>query len=193
MKRYAAAIALAGTLVCASRPGHAESLAGDPDATADLGSGRRNTRGRMDKLDVDFVDLYPKIGDKRAAMMGLALGYRVLPELTTGVYFDATLFGAAADLRDACHATDDCYARHFRFGSFVQMHFGPNSSIDPWITLAAGASTYHRFGADVSAMIGLDLRLGDVVAIGPMFTRTQSIAGGQPSWNAFGAHMLFTF
>ena len=193
MNKHVVVIALTAAMLVAMRPARAESLVGDPDAALDLASGQRNVRGRIDKLDVDLLDLYPKIGGARTPMLGIALGYRWLPELTTGLYFDATLFGGAPDPGDPCHATDDCYARHTRFGSFAQMHFGPNSVVDPWITLAAGASTYHRLGADASAMLGLDLRFGDAIAIGPLFTRTQSLAGAQPSWNAFGAHMLFTF
>ena len=193
MNKHVVVGALAAAMLAAMQPAHAESLVGDPDAALDLASGQRDKRGRMDKLDVDLLDLYPKIGGTRAAMMGVALGYRWLPELTTGLYFDATLFGSAPDPSDACHESGDCYARHTRFGPFAQMHFAPNSVIDPWITLAAGASTYHHLGADASAMVGLDLRFGDALAIGPLFTRTQSVIGAQPSWNAFGAHMLFTF
>lgn len=188
------------TLLCAvglaiasfSSVAHAESYAGDPDAQLDLASGQRSARGRMDRLDVDLVDLFPRIGNAHPAMIGVQLGYRWLPELTTGVYVDAALFGAAPQASDPCHQGEDCYSRHVRFGAFGQMHFGPTSFVDPWVTLAAGGSTSQRLGADVSAMLGLDLRLGDAVAIGPIVTRTQSIAGAQPSWNALGVHLLFT-
>jgi hypothetical protein len=174
------------------RAAHAESLAHDPDAALDRESGVRNTRGRMDKLDVDVVDILPSPGT-HPSMLGLGLGYRILPELTTGLYFDAALIGATQPDTDPCHASGDCFRRHVRFGTFVQMHLMPNSAIDPWFSIGAGGTTYEKLGLDASATAGLDFRFADILALGPMFTRTQTLSGPAPSWNALGVHVLLTF
>ena len=175
------------------RVARAESLANDPDAQIDKMSGVRDERGRMDRLDVDLSDTFPRFGDQRTPMVGLALGYRVLPELTTGIYFDEMLIGAVPADDDACHANGDCFRRHVRFGAFGQMHLLPTGFFDPWISIGAGGTTYEKLGVDGSATAGIDLRMGDKLAVGPFFTRTQTLAGPQPSWNALGVHVLLTF
>lgn len=175
------------------RVARAESLDHDPDAKIDRESGVRDARGRMDKLDVDVVNLLGSFDGRRPGMMGISFGYRIVPELTTGVYFDAMLLGVTAQPDDPCQATNDCFRRHVRFGTFTEMHFLPTSAIDPWISVGVGGTTFERIGLDTSASAGFDVRIGDVIAVGPLFTRTQTISGPQPSWNALGVHALLTF
>jgi hypothetical protein len=175
------------------RSARAESLTHDPDAHIDRISGVRDERGRMDRLDIELVDLFPRFGDRTPSMAGVSLGYRILPELTTGLYFDAMFVGASVPDDDPCHQSGDCFERHVRFGTFALMHLLPDSFFDPWISIGAGGTTFQKLGADGSATVGIDMRIGNTLAIGPLFTRTQTLAGPQPSWNGVGIHALLTF
>jgi hypothetical protein len=161
---------------------------GDTPATGTL---PRSTRGRLDRLDVELRDLWARGSYGHESFTELRLGYRMLPDLTLGLYFGATLFGSAtAD--DGCAASDTCYQRHVRFGGFGLVHFAPNAVFDPWLSLGVGGATYHHLGVDAEASAGLDLRMGTIMAFGPMVTHTQGF-GGEQTWNAYGVHLLFTF
>lgn len=168
-------------------PTNAPVTVGDTPSTGTL---PRSTRGRLDRLDIDLRDLWARGAYGHESFTELRLGYRMLPELTFGLYFGATLFGPAAD--DGCAANDTCYQRHVRFGGFGLMHFVPNGVFDPWLSLGVGGATYRRVGLDAEASAGIDLRMGTVMALGPMVTHTQGF-GGQQTWNAYGVHLLLTF
>ncbi len=183
-----------GAPVVPKPDGEAPPVKGGPVSVGDTpGTGKlpRSTRGRLDRLDVELRELWARGTYGHESFTELRLGYRMLPELTFGLYFGGTFLGGTTTSDDPCVASDTCYSSHVRFGAFGLMHLAPNGVFDPWLSLGLGGATYHRVGLDAEGSAGLDLRMGTVMALGPMVTHAQGF-GGQQTWNAYGVHLLIT-
>jgi opacity protein-like surface antigen len=117
----------------------------------------------------------------------LDLGYRVIPPLFLGLYFQYG-FGFVGDYVDASCDADglDCSVNDIRFGAQVHYHVLFEGQVDPWIgagfgyewmTEGASASgvsmdmTAHGFEF-LNLQLGLDFTPEDHFYLGPFFTLT---------------------
>jgi hypothetical protein len=115
----------------------------------------------------------------------LDVGYRALPELFVGAYFQYG-FGFMGDLFDESCDVDgiDCSASDVRLGVQVHYHIMPFQSVDPWVGLGLGyewltlgaegggleTSTTARGFEFANFQAGADFLVGPKAAVGPFIS-----------------------
>jgi outer membrane protein W len=114
------------------------------------------------------------------------LGYRVIPNLTIGLYGQYG-FGFVGDqISDGCDASSQisCSAHDIRLGIQAHYHFQPREKLDPWIGLGLGYEwlgiSVEGGGLEVSTTLhgfeffnfqaGLDIAVAEHFYIGPVLT-----------------------
>jgi opacity protein-like surface antigen len=115
-------------------------------------------------------------------------GYRILPALTAGAYFQYG-FGFMGKDADPCSSSGlSCSARDIRLGLQARYHFRPTLNFDPWLGVGTGyewltvsfspsgnsmfdssSSTYKGFEF-FDAQAGLDFSLFEGFTLGPAAT-----------------------
>jgi hypothetical protein len=120
------------------------------------------------------------------AAVEIDLGYRIIPELTVGVYgtFSKSQSGdSLADNTDVIGATA---------GVQAAWHFRPDRSVDPWVSLGGGwkglwldpsnAKTTALQGFELARLqVGADYRLSNDIAISPVIGGSLSMFISQDS------------
>ncbi|HET6338619.1 MAG TPA: outer membrane beta-barrel protein [Polyangiales bacterium] len=114
------------------------------------------------------------------------LGYRVIPNLTIGLYGQYGFGFVGDDASDGCDASSQisCSAHDIRLGIQAHYHFQPGQKLDPWIGLGLGyewmgfsveggglevSSTLHGFEF-FNFQAGLDIAVAEHFYIGPVLT-----------------------
>jgi hypothetical protein len=133
----------------------------------------------------------------------LGVGYRLIPELTLGVYGSGATFGRGDQV--------DSSAKLYTAAAGVQAdwHFLPaRHEIDPWVSLGGGWRGYWNAmdqgttslqGLELAkAQVGVDYRIAPAVSISPVIGADMSIfltqqAAGQNSWSNISNPNVNTF
>jgi len=123
----------------------------------------------------DVASGQPKLTDLAQAggAVQTSVGYRVIPQLTLGVYGSGAMFSRA----DQVDSTTNVYSASAGIES--DWHFLPSShQLDPWVSLSSGWRGYwvHNNQAETSLQglqiarlqLGLDYRIDNAIAISPI-------------------------
>ena len=123
----------------------------------------------------DIASKKPSLGDLGKAGGGIqgGVGYRVLPQLTLGLYGSWSMYGRG----DQADPTGHVYSS--TAGVQADWHFMPAShELDPWISLGSGwrgywmtadRGTTSMHGMELAKLqVGLDYRIAKQVAISPV-------------------------
>jgi hypothetical protein len=133
----------------------------------------------------------------------LGVGYRLIPELTLGVYGSGAMFGRGDQV--------DTSAKLYTAAAGVQAdwHFLPaRHEVDPWVSLGGGWRGYwNAMDQGTSSMqglelakvqVGVDYRIAPAVSISPVIGADMSLfltqqAAGQNAWTNINSPSVNTF
>jgi hypothetical protein len=177
----AAAVAISSTLVAGgaaadekdqgtySESEHALAPA-DHSVELTVGTGYEQAFGKMVKGQPTFTDVGTAGGAVEAGV-----GYRLIPQLTLGVYGSGGMFGRGNS--SSIDSSTNLYTASA--GAKADWHFlAAKSQLDPWISLGSGwrgywlnttQGTTSIHGWEIAKLeVGLDVRVNRSVAIGPV-------------------------
>ena len=133
-----------------------------------LGTGYAQGFGKIASDQLSLTDVGQAGGAVEAGV-----GYRIIPQLTLGVYGSGGMFGRT----DSVASSTDIYTA--TAGVKADWHFLPaGQQLDPWVSLGSGwrgywvhsdQGTTSTQGWEIAKLeVGLDYRVAQAVAIGPV-------------------------
>lgn len=122
-------------------------------------------------------DIKMKDGVSGKIPLQLDIGYRVMPQLYVGAFFEYGIMLQSSRIKDFCDAAKlDCSASTLRFGANVQYHFLTQGTILPWAGVGAGYEIFSGKTGDLkSSYSGLEFLN---VQLGGDFLATSSLRIG---------------
>jgi len=156
----------------------------------------------------------PALGDIASAggVVELDIGYRLIPNLTLGVYgaggsFTQRVSWYGTSLSQPNAISDTHYS--VAAGVHANWHFLPDGVFDPWVGLGTGwrgywtstdsVGTTSRHGLELGRLqAGVDYRASETVAISPVIGADLSMflteqTAGQDTWHNVASPQLSTF
>jgi hypothetical protein len=189
MKMFAAVLGMIVPAVAGAQPepidtaGLGHAVAAVPDRTFEIAVATGFAQGGG-KLGGGLPNLEDIAGP--GAAVEVDLGYRIIPQLTVGVY------GALSKSQHGDRISSDTDVLGAAAGVQAAWHFRPHVSIDPWVSLGGGwralwldpgaGKVTSLQGFDLARLqLGVDYRITKEVAIAPVIGGSASMFVSQDS------------